>query len=117
MQRIAFMMLCIIPMIAYADNFSFLNYSAISYFQGQDKTFMMSNAIKALNQYPDGKKASWNNQSTGSFGYAIPSKTTTANGLTCRNLTIFNSAKHVTGEATYRLCKVSALWKFVPKGS
>ncbi|EKD70896.1 MAG: hypothetical protein ACD_46C00341G0001 [uncultured bacterium] len=94
-----------------ASNVSFLDYSATFYFQGQDQAMMLANAMDALNRYPDGKKASWKNPKTGTFGYAIPSNTRNQNGMRCRNLKIFNNAHNVAGEATYTFCKFGKEWK------
>lgn len=97
-----------------AGNLSFLDYSAISYFQGKDKEMMLNNIEDALNHYPDNKKATWKNPATGTFGFAIPSQTVIKNGVTCRNLKIFNNAQNVTGEENYRMCKYGNEWRYTP---
>ncbi len=99
--------------LTWASNLSFLNYSSVAYFEGKDEAMMNANADLALNQYPDGKKATWKNPATGSWGFAIPSQTRTQQGRTCRNLKIFNNASSVTGEFNYRLCKFGTEWKIV----
>ena len=98
---------------SYADNWSFLNGSVITYFTDQDNNLMEANVIKALNQTPDGKKSSWKNPGTGAWGYAIPSKTALHNGNRCRTITVFNSARQTTGQAMYRLCKIKNQWEIV----
>ncbi len=96
-----------------ASNINFLNFSAMNFFRGNDLQLMKTNTERALIQVQDGKKASWRNPETGSWGYAIPSNTSRANGMTCRNLKIANTARGVSGAATYRFCKVNGQWKIV----
>ncbi|EKD53819.1 MAG: hypothetical protein ACD_60C00149G0018 [uncultured bacterium] len=96
---------------SFSSNVSFLNYSSIFYFQGNDKNLMMSNLMNALSNYADGKKASWKNPKTGAWGYAIPSNTRTQNGLRCRNVKVFNEANNVTGASNYTFCKYGNNWK------
>ena len=105
--------LCLLSMVSFASNYSFLNYSAITYFTGKDEQVMVQTVDKALNSVPDGRKISWSNPQSGSWGFVVPSHTTIANGLKCRNLKIFNSAKQVTGESNYRLCKFNDGWKII----
>lgn len=96
-----------------ASNLNFLNFSAMNFFHGNDMQLMQANTYRALNQVKDGKKASWSNPDTGSFGYAMPSNTSRVNGRTCRNLKIANTAQKVSGAATYRFCKINNEWKIV----
>jgi len=98
---------------SYADNWSFLDGSVITYFTDKDNELMQANVISALNKTPDGKKSMWKNPSTGAWGYAMPSKTAVKNGNRCRNVTVFNSARQTTGQAVYRLCKIKNQWEIV----
>ena len=98
---------------ALALNFSFLNNAAVSYFSNGDYKLMESAADQALDQGKDGQKITWKNPNTTAWGYFIPKNTTRKNGVVCRNLTIFNSAKDVTGLATYPFCKLNGDWKIV----
>ncbi len=106
-------MLTLVSTYSYADNWSFLDGSAITYFTDQDKNLMEANLISTLNKTPDGKKSSWKNPHTGAWGYAIPSKTRSENGNRCRTVTVFNSARQTTGQAMYRLCKIKNEWEIV----
>lgn len=99
----------------FAGNTSFYNYSPISFFDKSDAIMMNANMQTALDNYADGKKASWKNPSTGAFGYAIPSHTRKQNGWKCRDLTIFNSARDVTSKATYKFCKINNEWKIAER--
>lgn len=107
---VLFSLFCI---TAYADNWTFLDGSAITYFTNKDKDLMEGNVLSALNRLPDGKKSTWKNPATGAWGYAIPSKTAIKNGNRCRTVTVFNSARQTTGQAVYRLCKINNQWEIV----
>jgi hypothetical protein len=93
-----------------ASNFDFLSYSPITFFRGNDEKMMMENVDTTLNTKADGVKSSWKNSQTGTWGFAIADKTTTKNGTTCRQLTVFNDARQVTGESHYQVCKVNGKW-------
>jgi hypothetical protein len=99
--------------VSYAGNYTFLNNTAITFFRGDDKNLMALNLDKALDAMPDGKKSIWRNPATGSWGYAVPSKTSYSNRMKCRNLTIFNSANSVTGLSTFRFCKIGGEWRII----
>jgi surface antigen len=97
----------------YASNLSGLNYSPAFYFTDQDWKIFQATADKALNQSRDNVKFSWRNPKSGAWGYVIPSRTASNNKMTCRNLTLFNSAHEVTGKATYQFCKIGGEWKIL----
>ncbi len=97
----------------YAYNTSFLSYSAIYYFNSQDTQLMKAAIQQGLNSTKDGVKVSWRNPHSTAFGYVIPSNTSNKNGVTCRDLKLFNSARKVTGESQFRYCKLNGVWKVV----
>lgn len=97
----------------WSSNLSFLNNSAISYFNETDKDLMVRNAMRALNNKPDNTKSSWHNAGTGAWGYAVPSQTSQKRGIKCRKLLLFNSAKDVTGRSAYKICKIGGIWKLI----
>lgn len=101
--------------IAVAGNLNFMDNSSVSFFQGKDMDMMVNAAITALNTYKDGKKLTWKNNATGTWGYVIPTHTTNNNGIFCRNLTIFTNAKNVTDNFTYKLCKINNEWKMLAR--
>jgi surface antigen len=70
-------------------------------------------ASKALDSAKDGTKVSWRNPDSTAHGYVIPSKTTHADGRTCRHLTIFNEVKQGKDQSAYKFCKIGGEWKIV----
>ncbi len=113
--KFVFLISCIWSNVAVAGNLNFMDNSSVSFFQGKDMDMMVNAAITALNTYKDGKKLTWKNNSTGTWGYVIPNHTTNTNGMICRNLTIFTNAKDVTDKFTYKLCKINNEWKMLPR--
>ena len=108
-----FILLSLFAMNVYASNYHFLQASAITFFNDQDKDMMEANMIKALNQFPDGKKIMWKNPQSGNWGYVIPSRTTYKRGMRCRQLKIYNNGRGVEGEAQYQFCKMDNRWRIV----
>lgn len=99
--------------IVAASNYTFLNDSAITRFTSKDNQLMQANIFNALDHTADGKKSSWKNPASGAWGYAMPYKTTKAEGTVCRHLTIYNEAAHIPGKQTYTFCKLKGKWKIV----
>lgn len=97
---------------AFAFNTSFLDYSPVFYFTEQDAKLMHQATERALNQSGN-QTITWNNPNTGAKGYLIPSGRMKKNNLTCRNLTIYSEANHMTGRSTYVFCRVGSAWKIV----
>jgi surface antigen len=95
----------------YAFNTDFLSYSPVFYFTSQDTQIMEAATMNALNNGRDNAKVVWKNPKTGANGYVMPFNSTQKNGLSCRQLKVFNEANHVTGEATYQFCKINNEWK------
>ena len=103
--------LAFISSSAVAFNESFLMYSPVSYFTKDDIKLFNNAKNEALNEARDNTKISWNNPSSGSHGYFVPSNTATQNGLTCRSLLIYSVANKVPGQSSYRVCKINGIWK------
>ena len=98
---------------AFAFNLSFLSNAPVSFFTQEDFRMMEDTALKTLNTAKDDVKVTWENPKTQSWGYFIPSQTTTKNGNQCRRLLIFNNANGVTDESDYTFCKFKDGWKVV----
>ena len=96
---------------AFSVSFDFLHNSPVRYFNDQDWKIFETTADTALNTLPDGKKITWQNPQTGNGGVFQPLDTVKKNGLTCRNLKIFNSAQHRTDQYVFMFCKYSGGWK------
>lgn len=99
--------------VSLAFNENFLTYSPVSYFTKEDIKLYVAAKDQALNHASDGQKVSWSNPKSGSYGYFIPTNTTVKNGLTCRQVTIFNVANKVPGKSTYHVCKINNVWKVI----
>jgi hypothetical protein len=95
---------------AQAYNLSFANYSPLYYFTQEDARILQQSISQALTSTKDGNKLTWKNPKSGAWGYLVPNGTVTKNGVTCRNLTSFNNAHKVSGEATYKYCKIHGKW-------
>jgi len=65
LRMVYLFLLCLSVASAYASNMGFLNNTAITYFQGDDKNLMVMNISHALDQVKDGVKSGWNNPKTG----------------------------------------------------
>ncbi len=94
----------------------FLEYSTISQLTPEDRQLLQDALVKALNKTKDGVIVNWKNPATGAFGYFIPSNTIITNGITCRQLLAFNSAKQIAANTIryqYRFCNLNDEWKIV----
>jgi surface antigen len=106
-----FILLACLP--AYAFNLSFLEYTPTYYFTHSDWDMMQETINAALDHGRDHQRFNWKNPETTAFGHVTVSDTTREEGMLCRRVNIFNSAKTVTGDASYRFCKVNGEWKTV----
>lgn len=96
---------------AQAFNTSFLDYSGMSNFTSADWKISEDSAVAALDRGKDNVKAYWHNPHSQASGYVIPFNTTHRQGVTCRDLVIFNQARDVTDKATYHFCKLQGEWR------
>ncbi len=83
----------------------------MSQFTDADAKLYMAAQNKALNTKRDGVKITWKNPESGAYGYMIPMRTIREKGILCRNLLIFNNAKGMTGQSTFKFCKINNQWK------
>jgi surface antigen len=113
MRKLLGLILLLVALPAYAFNLSFLEYTPTYYFTKSDWTIMQKTINDALNHGRDNQRFSWKNPDSTAFGYVTPSATTHSDGQFCRRVDIFNSAKTVTGDATYRFCKIDGEWKVI----
>jgi hypothetical protein len=103
--------LFLIPLCCQASNYGFLNESAVSNFTQEDTALFMAAQNTALNKTPNGLKVSWKNPKSGAYGFMIPSAAPTQNGKPCRKLLIFNNANGLSGQSTFKFCKINKTWK------
>jgi surface antigen len=111
MRKLLGILLLAVWMPAFAFNLSFLEYTPTYYFVKSDWTLMLATITKSLDHGKPGIKYRWKNPDSTAFGYVMPLATSKVGGNECRHATIFNSAKTVTGQATYRFCKIDGDWK------
>jgi surface antigen len=96
---------------ALAMNLLFLSEGPAGYFTEEDNRMFDKALQEALNDRKDGEVESWSNPASGASGKVTVMKTFTREGMSCRNLKVFNSAKGRTGEGVFDLCKVQGRWK------
>jgi surface antigen len=113
MRKLIGLLVLAMSLPAYAFNYSFAEYTPTYYFIKSDWTLMEKTINAALAHGSDGQRLSWSNPDSTAFGYVTPSDTTRDNGQLCRQVKIYNSAKTVTGEASYRFCMVNGSWKAI----
>jgi surface antigen len=113
MRKLLGLVILLVSLPVYAFNLSFLEYTPTYYFIKSDWTLMQNTINDALNHGRDNQRFSWKNPASTAFGYVTPSATSRSNGQLCRLATIWNSAKTVTGDATYRFCKIDGEWKVI----
>jgi|HubBroStandDraft_6_1064221.scaffolds.fasta_scaffold935338_2 surface antigen len=110
MMIIKYLCLMLLSFPAFAENYGFLNNTAMSYFTKEDWQIYNNTRMRALNNGKDGVKIQWNNPNSGSFGYIIPSNTIHKNDIVCRKLTSYTTANRISGETTVSLCKSKNKW-------
>jgi surface antigen len=103
--------LLLVCLPAAAFNLGFLVNSPAYFFSNGDWSIMQETAYQALDDNADNVKSDWKNPATGAFGSVTPFRTSRINGKICRQLKIFNSARNVTGDATYLFCRINHEWK------
>lgn len=95
---------------AFSINLSFLHNSPVEKYNQDDWNLFNTTSDQVLNSYPDNKKATWKNPKTGHSGFFEVVSTAKKNGLTCRNLKIFNSAGGMTDQYVFTFCKYPTGW-------
>src|SRR5262245_1558984 len=102
--------LSMIALPVFAVNYGFMSNSAMSYFTKEDWQIFNKTQAEVLNKTKDGVKVNWSNPRSGSHGYMVASGTSHQNGMTCRYLTVYNTANLINGEGTFKFCKNNGKW-------
>jgi hypothetical protein len=106
LRRLMLVASCAMPFAAYAVDPLFLKDSPVSYFKQEDVDLMMKNAREVLDSSSPTAKQAWANPKTGASGFAqVKGQFTATDGAPCKELRVSNQYKHVSGEATYTVCK------------
>jgi hypothetical protein len=106
LRRLMLVASCATPFAAYAVDPLFLKNSPVSYFKQEDVDLMMKNAREVLDSSSPTAKQAWSNPKTGASGFAeVKGQFTATDGAPCKELRVGNLYKHVSGEATYTVCK------------
>src|SRR5471030_2723008 len=102
-----------LPTWVMSANLNFMNSSdsAVRFFTDNDWKLFNSAVETALNKSPNGKKVSWKNPDSGSYGFVTPLNKFKKNGTTCRDLKMANNANNRTGQYTFTFCKYPSGWK------
>jgi hypothetical protein len=122
MKNISIILTVLMPLLlvtlatpAFAQNWRFLKYSPISYFDDEDWRLLRETGADALSNQADGATLSWQNPATGNSGELTPLNTFQQDGLNCRQLKIVNNGGGQTGTSTFKFCRTAAgEWKQVP---
>ena len=94
-----------LPLPALAFTALFLQDSPIANFTAEDNQLLITNFRDAMDNNSDGEVTAWNNETSGVHGTITPTSTVEADGQTCRNVQIENTAVGQTARSTYRFCK------------
>jgi surface antigen len=113
MRKLLALIVLLMCLPAYAFNLSFLEYTPTYYFIKSDWTLMQNTINQALDQGRDNQRFNWKNPNSTAFGSVTVTDTTKTDGTLCRHANVFNSAKTVTGDATYKFCKINGEWKAI----
>jgi surface antigen len=105
--------LMLLPAIAHASVYGFLDQGAMRYFAGDDAA-LMSAAIDAALADPTGNQTqTWRNDATGSHGSATVLRSFEKDGRDCRRVEIQNHAGGMDGRAIADMCEMDGVWKVV----
>ena len=97
---------CAMPFAAQAVDPLFLKDSPVSYFKQEDVDLMMKNAHEVLDSSSPNARQAWSNPKTGASGFAqVKGQFTATDGAPFKELRVGNQVKHISGEATYTVCK------------
>lgn len=97
-----------------AFDLQWLNQSPARYFTDEDWKLSQEAADKALDTTKDGETLSWKNPASGANGTYTPISTTTEQGMTCREVKIFNHAGTVDATSFMKSCqKPDGKWALV----
>jgi len=101
------LLLVLAPLLAGANNLSFLDKATISKFKEEDVKLLMETVDKVLAS-PDPKAAlSWSNPKTGNSGnISTVSRFTSTDGQLCKRLRVLNRAKTMENAAEHTVCSV-----------
>lgn len=91
--------------------------AATGYFTEEDFKLMEQTLEDALEQQPDGVTSDWENPKSGSSGKITIVQSYEAQGLPCKRIRAFNTAKNRSSEGEFDFCKqTDGQWKAVPTG-
>ena len=101
-----------------ATNVWFARQSAVAHMSANDQALLNSTLSRVLNDQPDGSTTTWENPATGASGRIAVGKAQDDYGTSCRLIKMENTAKTITREGNYRLCKDGqGEWRFAPTSS
>lgn len=103
--------LLLIPLIAEASVYGFLDQGAMRYFRGDDAALMSAAIDAALAEPADNKAQTWRNDATGSHGSATVVRSFEDGGRACRRIEINNHAGGADGRAVADMCRIDGVWK------
>lgn len=106
-----FAAMLLIPALASASVYGFLDQGAMRYFRGEDAALMSAAMDAALADTADDQPQTWRNDATGSHGSVTVLRSFTDHGRDCRRLEISNHAGGTDGRAVADMCHVDGVWK------
>jgi surface antigen len=88
-----------------------------AYFTEQDFKLMEQTLEEALKKQPEGATSDWENPKSGSSGKITIVQSYEAQGLPCKRVKAFNTAKDRSSEGEFDFCEqTDGQWKAVPTG-
>jgi hypothetical protein len=111
MQGFCFLAMMSFSIPALSVNFGFLYDSPVQYFNNVDWQMLDNAAEEALDHYPNGRIATWENPKTHNGGYVQPLTQTKQEGMPCRKLKIYIRAHERSDQYIFTFCKSKSDWK------
>lgn len=94
----------------------FMRETPIAKFNEPDMRMLMSSALGAMNETPDGASVNWQNNRTGSSGSITPFSTTDRRQERCRAARFISQHKSLQSETTVNLCRQrKGEWRWVDR--
>ena len=91
--------------------------AATAYFTEEDFKLMGQTLDDALKEQPQGATSEWENPKSGSSGKITIVQSYEAQGLPCKRIKAFNTAKDRSSEGEFDFCEqTDGQWKAVPTG-
>jgi surface antigen len=114
--RLIALAVLLLPGAALAFNVFSMRDMPVSYMTDEDREILESAVFSVLDNGRDGESAHWENGKTGAHGELTPRATFVAEGRSCRDLEVANSARGRNNRLVITLCRqAEGKWKIEPQ--